>query len=286
MKVIRAVVLGYCAGVRRAVDIALREALRREKRKVFTVGPLIHNPQVLAYLNERNIAVLDESSEAAPGDCVVIRAHGIDPQKESSLKERGFRIADATCPKVKKSQLSAKELYETGYRVFLAGEKAHAEMRGIQGYAPDAIIVENANQAYFEAGALFSRNPGVAAALIGQTTISFDEYQAIGRAVESFFPAVKIFNTICSATEERQNALKELCAESDAVIIAGGKNSANTRRLLAIAEKMNIPAVLVENAADIPDAFFAYAAVGVSAGASTPDEVIDEIEKRLAENKW
>jgi 4-hydroxy-3-methylbut-2-enyl diphosphate reductase len=281
MNVIRASVLGYCAGVRRAVDAALREAdnLEKEKggkRKIFTFGPLIHNAITLAELEARGIAVFDGTGGA--GDCVIIRAHGVAPSIEADLAERGFRVIDATCPKVKKSQLNAQKLYETGYRVFLAGEKTHAEIQGIQGHAPNAILVENAEQASAEARALFNENPIAATALIGQTTSSFDEYRAIAGAIQAFFPKVEILDTICSATLERQNALKQLCALADAIIIAGGKNSANTRRLLDIAEKTRKPAVLVESADDIPEAFFHYEIIGVSAGASTPDKLIDEIE--------
>ncbi|MDR2192858.1 MAG: 4-hydroxy-3-methylbut-2-enyl diphosphate reductase [Treponema sp.] len=298
MNVIRASALGYCAGVRRAVEIALREAAAAAPHTVYTVGPLIHNPAVLERLKERGIVALEEDGGAgfaAPpvshGATAVIRAHGITPRAEERLRERGFRITDATCPTVKKNQTLAQGLAETGYRVFLAGEKRHAEIIGIQGYAPGSIVVENAHDALRCARILYAEQPAAKTALIAQTTMSIDEYAAIRESLQTVFPAVTIYDTICSATRERQDALRNLCSKTDAVIIAGGRNSANTRHLLAIAESVYAasgaykPALLVEHAREIPDSFLkggtAYNTIGISAGASTPDDIIDGIERTL-----
>ncbi|MDR2792184.1 MAG: 4-hydroxy-3-methylbut-2-enyl diphosphate reductase [Treponema sp.] len=300
MNVIRASVLGYCAGVRRAVDIALHEAASAS-HKVYTVGPLIHNPAVLERLKSRGVMVSEEESEADTAvtpvrqdDVAIIRAHGITPKSEERLRERGFRITDATCPKVKKNQMLAKELAETGYRVFLAGEKLHEEIIGIQGYAPGSIVVEDAIQAMQSARALYAEQPAVKTALIAQTTISIDDYTAISETLQTVFPAIMICNTICSATRERQDAIRSLCKKADAVIIAGGRNSANTRHLLAVAESVCAaayaasgvckPVILVEHAREIPSSFLegtVYKTIGISAGASTPDDIIDEVERTL-----
>ncbi|MDR2447907.1 MAG: 4-hydroxy-3-methylbut-2-enyl diphosphate reductase [Treponema sp.] len=296
MNVIRASVLGYCAGVRRAIDIALREAAAHQK--VYTAGPLIHNPVVLETLKMRGVEVLEEDADtqsAAVQDAVVvIRAHGVTPQAEARLKERGFRITDASCPKVKKSQTLAKELSQAGVRVFLAGEKRHAEIIGIQGYAPDSIVVENVRDALETALLLLAEDPATKIAVIAQTTLAEEDYAAISDALQTVFPRITIYNTICSATRTRQNALRSLCEKADAIIIAGGRNSANTRRLAAVAEAAcsagggagaapGKPVALVENAREIPEAFLrgTYATIGISAGASTPDEIVDEIERLL-----
>jgi 4-hydroxy-3-methylbut-2-enyl diphosphate reductase len=291
-------VLGYCAGVRRAVDIALREAAARQK--VYTAGPLIHNPAVLETLKVRGVEILEEDVDApcaARGAVVIIRAHGVTPQSEARLRDRGFRIADASCPKVKRSQTLAQELSESGRRVFLAGEKRHAEIAGIQGYAPGGIVVESARDALESARILFAEDPAAETAVIAQTTLSVEDYAAICDALQMVFPRITIYDTICSATRERQNALRTLCEKADAIIIAGGRNSANTRRLVAVARAAHTvsgeatngaavagkPVVLVENAREIPEAFVTgtYNTIGISAGASTPDEVIDEIERAL-----
>ncbi|MDR0557119.1 MAG: 4-hydroxy-3-methylbut-2-enyl diphosphate reductase [Treponema sp.] len=298
MNVIRASALGYCAGVRRAVDIALREAAAPQK--VYTAGPLIHNPVALETLKMRGIEILEEDADApraAQGAVVVIRAHGVTPRTDSRLRDRGFRIADASCPKVKRSQTLARKLSEAGVRVFLAGEKRHAEIVGIQGYASGGIVVESAHDALEGARILFAEYPAAETAVIAQTTLAAEDYAAICGALQMVFPRITIYNTICSATRERQNALRALCEKVDAIIIAGGRNSANTQRLVAVARAAcsmsgeatggaagaGKPVVLVENAREMPEAFLrgAYAAVGLSAGASTPDEVIDEIERTL-----
>jgi 4-hydroxy-3-methylbut-2-enyl diphosphate reductase len=281
MELVKARILGYCMGVRRAVEMAYRQAAL--PGRVYTVGPLIHNPQVLEDLNRRGVEVRDEGClpRDFSGAVVIIRAHGISPALEAELVSRGGRVADATCPTVKASQMKARDLAGTGYRVFLAGEARHAEIAGIRGYAPGCTVVADPDEAAAAAERLFREAPGARTALIGQTTISPDEYTAIGEAVRSFFPGLRIIDTICGATRDRQNALRELCGKVDAVIVAGGRESANTRRLFAIAEASGKPAWLVENAGELPSEIASYASVGLSAGASTPDEVIRAIEATL-----
>jgi 4-hydroxy-3-methylbut-2-enyl diphosphate reductase len=259
------------------------------KPPVYAMGPLIHNPQAMKTLTNRGLAVLDEDNLPADlsGARVIIRAHGITPLLETALTNRGAALIDATCPRVKASQLKAQSLCSTGYRVFLAGERRHGEVIGIQGYAPDCIIVGNPVFAAEAAEKLFCEDPGAGTALIGQTTISEDEYAAIAQAIEKVFPDLRVINTICRATRERQDSLRELCAGVDAVIVAGGRESANTRRLLTIAQSAGQasvrekPAWLVETPSDIPEGIAAYTTVGLCAGASTPDFLIDAIEAAL-----
>lgn len=281
-------------GVRRAVDIACAEAGRTAQ--VFTLGPLIHNPRVLEDLKSRGIGILDETKLPLDlrGVSIVIRAHGVSPQAEAELRQGGGRIIDATCPKVKTSQIKAKALVESGYRLFLAGEAEHAEIIGIAGYAAAGLghnqaaapfcIVGSAAEAAEAAAKLRAGEDfpsPLKTALIGQTTISEEEYSAIGGAIKQHFPNLEIIQTICAATKDRQESLRHLLEQAEAVIIAGGKESANTRRLLAIAQEWGKPCVLAENAAGVPPGFFAFKTLGLCAGASTPDTVIDEIEQAL-----
>ena len=274
-------------GVRRAVELAVGKAKHPEK--IYTLGPLIHNPRVLEDLKRMGVKTLDSGNlpEDLNGISVIIPAHGISPQMEAELYKRGARLIDATCPKVKASQLKAADLAKAGYRLFLAGEKSHAELVGIRSYAETAngrcIVVGNAREAGIAAEKLRAENPepGVKTALIGQTTISAEEYLQIGRAIIRVFADLQIAQTICAATIERQDSLRELLKTVDAVIVAGGKESANTLRLLAIAETSGKPCVLVETQADIPPHFYGFDSVGLAAGASTPDTVIDEIEEAL-----
>jgi len=286
MKIIRSEILGFCMGVRRAVELATAEA-DRGTAPVYTFGPLIHNPVVLSDLESRGVKVLDVLPQNIEG-CVIIRAHGIGLDVEEKLRSAesgaGCRVIDATCPRVKASQIKAEELAFAGYSLFLAGTPEHAEIEGIVGYtgsAPFRAVVCCALDAEREAAKLYRKNNDAKTALLGQTTISEDEYFKIGEAIKILFPNLEIINTICPSTTERQQALRELLNKVDALIIAGGKESANTRRLLAIAEESGKPCALVENPDEIPPSFRSFETVGLCAGASTPDSLIDEIEKAL-----
>ena len=186
--------------------------------------------------------------------------------------------------------MKALSFYRAGYRLFLAGEKRHGEVIGIQGYAPDCIIVADRAEAE-EAAAALAREFDAAGenaaalppktALIAQTTLSPEEYRAIGEGITRYLPGTEIINTICPATRDRQDSLRSLCAGVDAVVIAGGRDSANTRRLLAIEEACGRRAWLVESARALPPEAAACRVIGLSAGASTPDEVINSIEAAL-----
>ena len=295
-------------GVRRAVDLAFEEAGKAAKDAVYTYGPLIHNPKVLDDLKNSGIKFIDEFSSAdnfsflSSDSTVIIRAHGISPVLEKELREKGCRIIDATCPKVKANQLKTRELIGADYFLFLAGEANHAEIEGLLGYARETtlrearetqngcnsshlncIIVRNIDDARNTAEELYKKNKFFKTALLGQTTISKDEYDNIGNEIKKFFPNLEIINTICAATGERQQALREILPLADAVIVAGGEDSANTRRLLAIAKESGKPCVLAENAQDIPAEFFSFETVGLCAGASTPDSVVEEIQERLTQ---
>ena len=288
MKVIKAQVLGFCMGVRRAVDLTTAEARRASKKNapVYTLGKLIHNPEVLDDLKALGVSSADEIPAMCEDCSVIIRAHGISPAVEKELREKNCHIVDATCPNVKVSQLKAEEFVRAGYGLFIAGDASHAEIIGIAGYAKTAgasfcEVAGNVKEAGKAAKKLYGINNNAKTALLGQTTISEEEYNAIGEAIRLFFPNLEIIQTICYATKERQNALRELLDKTDAVIIAGGKESANTQHLFDIAKESGKPSALAENASQIPEDFFKYETIGLCAGASTPDSVIDEIELKL-----
>jgi 4-hydroxy-3-methylbut-2-enyl diphosphate reductase len=292
MKVIHSKVLGFCMGVQRAVALAQADAEKAglSGGRVYTLGPLIHNPCVLDTLKKSGVEVLEKNfmPNNLENCSIIICAHGTKPEIEEEIRGRGGRIVDATCPWVKTSQLKAEELSRAGYCLFLAGEAEHAEIQGILGFTGGKYcsVVSDAAGAGAAAKKLLGRgkdaeNKQLLTALIGQTTISEEKYRAIGDAIKKYFPSLEIIQTICSATKERQQALRELLTQVDAVLVVGGKDSANTRSLLAIAKESGKPCKLVESAADIPESFFQFGCVGLSSGASTPDSVIDEIEKKL-----
>lgn len=281
MEVIRARLLGFCMGVKRAVEAA--EAALKENacggKAVFTLGPLIHNDAVMQALKERGAEILDASSaeKAGSGTTVVIRAHGTTPEIAEQLAKNGAQIIDATCPRVHLSQKRAAEWAQKGFMVIIAGDKNHGEVMSISGYAGShAVVVENAGEAE---NAEFPEK----SILIAQTTFSPAEFERIAQVLRRRNSGIRIFNSICPATMERQNALRELEGKADGILVIGGKNSANTRRLFETASSICKKAALIETASEIPPEFFAMERVGITAGASTPDFIIDEAEAFLKE---
>jgi 4-hydroxy-3-methylbut-2-enyl diphosphate reductase len=258
--------------------------------KVYTLGPLIHNPQVLESLKFQGVDVLEEGGLPVDlkNSVVIIRAHGAPPGTGEELRRRGAAIIDATCPRVKANQKKARSLAEKGYRIFLAGEERHGEIAGIRGFAEAAggqdpggacMVVGNPEEADKAAAKLFGS--GARTALIGQTTITPEEYAAIGEKIKKYFPDLRIINSICGAARDRQEALRDLCGQVDCVVVAGGRQSANTRRLLDIALRLGKKAWLTETSGDIPPEAAACKTIGLAAGASTPDGVINAIETAL-----
>ena len=290
MKVIRAKVLGFCMGVRRAVDLALNTAAVM-KHGLYCLGPLIHNAGVLKALEEKGIVflkedqLLEEESLKEEDGTVIIRAHGVPPLEEEKIARMGMHVLDATCPHVKLNQGKAAALAKKGCVVFLAGEENHGEIAAIKGYIEEAdgkcLVVGNPDASETEARRLLSREPNANVALISQTTIRAEEYSAIEEKIRQFFPYLETVDSICRATKDRQEALRELCGKTEAIIIAGSQDSANTQRLLSLARGLGKPAWLVETPDNLPAEIKHYKTAGLSAGASSPDELIDEIEEAL-----
>lgn len=289
MIVLRAEKMGFCAGVRRAVELADKALTQNTEGQVYTFGPLIHNPVALAELAERSLKILDGSHmvDLKNGDTVLIRAHGVPPKTHHALESRGAKILNATCPLVTASQKRAADFVQKGFAVILAGDKNHGETTGIAGYAEEAIgngatgkfyLIQNSE----EARELFSDGDvPQSAVLLSQTTFSIKEFDSISDILRQKINSIQIISTICPATHERQDALVDLCAQVDGVLVIGGKTSANTGRLFATAQKLCPHAALIETASEIPAEFFALERVGLTAGASTPDSVIDRVESRL-----
>lgn len=289
MTIIRAAVSGMCEGVRRAEGKALEAARQASaaKRRVFTYGPLIHNPQALAELGKRGIEILDtdafergEIDGAVRNSIVVIRAHGAPPAAFGRLAALGASVIDATCPRVLASQEKARRLSENGFCVVIAGDRAHAEVVSILGHAPGSFVVQDER----EAAALAARLGNRKIALIAQTTIKESEFDGIARKFGELCPNFTAFRTICPATAERQAALRALAERVDAVIVVGGKNSANTRRLFLAALESGKPCWHIETPSELPAEIFSFRSAGLAAGASTPDSMVDEVEKYLLDN--
>lgn len=281
MVVIRAKTLGYCYGARRAVDMAVDAAKNNPSKKVFTYGQLIHNPDAVRLLAQAGVAVLDSSCpQNCGGSILIIRAHGVSPSVSQKLKTEGYVLLDATCDRIQLSQHYAMQFSAQGYRVIIAGEKNHDEIIGVAGFAQNSVIIEDRVEAQQFADSLQAA-AAKKTALIGQTTMSAEEYHAIAQLLTAAIPDIIVCDTICPITFQRQQALRELCARVDGVLVVGGKNSANTRQLLTVAQAHCKIACLVEAPSEIPAHFFELARVGITAGASTPDEAIAAVETAL-----
>ena len=281
MEIIRASVLGFCFGVRRAVELAEKALSENPGKKVYSLGPLIHNENALSALEEKGLHILEESdiAELEEGSVVIIRAHGVAPSVTDALEKRGCKIIDATCPRVKASQKMVERYSSENDYVVLTGDKNHGEVIGIAGYAGENF---SQIQDYEEAERLNIKdgdNKNVI--LLSQTTYSPKEFEKIENLFKSKFHNLAVMNTICPATNERQQALLELCSQVEGVLVVGGKNSANTKRLYQTAAANCKLAAHIQSAADIPQEFFNLKTIGITAGASTPDEIIEDVERKL-----
>ena len=281
MTVIRADVLGFCFGVRRAVDWAEKALAENSGKKVYSLGPLIHNESALKALGDKGLQIVDgeDFSIIPDGAVVIIRAHGVPPAVVEELEAKGCKIIDATCPRVKASQKMVERYSSDNDYVVLAGDKNHGEVIAIAGYAGKNF---SQIQNFEEAKALkIPEADSKNVILLGQTTYSPVEFAKITELFKGEFRNLDVMNTICPATNERQNALIELCSKVDGVLVIGGKMSANTKRLYQTAAEHCKLTAHIQTAADIPEVFFNLNSVGITAGASTPDSIIKEVENIL-----
>lgn len=272
---------GFCFGVKRAVKLAEESSsLTNEGKRVFTLGPIIHNPQEVRRLQLKGVKPLN-GEELQEGDAIIIRSHGIPPEEEEKLRERGLKVIDATCPYVKAVHEAVCTLAKEGYFIVIVGEKNHPEVRGTLGYlrACDGkgIVVESLKdleKAY--------RHERVG--VVSQTTQSEKFFKEVVGELALWVKELKVINTICNATSVRQEDVYSLAPKVDVMIIIGGKNSGNTRRLHAIAKSLNPNSYHIETADELDPAWFeGVKRVGITAGASTPDWIIEEVKGRIEE---
>jgi len=260
---------GYCYGVERALRIT-EEALEGAEGPVASLGPIIHNPSVVGQLEERGVKVVDGAGEAAAGT-LIVRTHGVPPEVVEGARSRDINLVDATCPFVAVAQRKAASLREAGYAVVILGERDHPEVAGLEGFAGEgAVVVEDA------AGLPLAQLRGKRVGVVVQTTQTRANLASVAAALAPVARELLVFNTICDATEKRQSAACELAAEVDVVVVVGGRNSANTARLAQLCRAIESRTHHIESAAELEPAWFAGARrIGVTAGASTPDEEIE-----------
>ena len=261
-------------GVRRAVEMA-RATAAEEQGEVFTNGPLIHNPQALEQLRSEGVIPL-EDAEVVPRAAVIVRAHGIPPATQDRLQREAARVVDATCPKVATIQKKIEEYSLRDHAVVIAGDADHPEVVGLLGYARGAAYVVAA------AAQVDELPPLGKVLLVAQTTQDEEIFKEIRDRVLERFPEALALSTICQSTHRRQSEVRQMAGEVDAMVVIGGRNSANTCRLAEICRNLGTPAYHVETAEELPlEELRNLARVGVTAGASTPAMTIDAVLQAL-----
>jgi 4-hydroxy-3-methylbut-2-enyl diphosphate reductase len=283
---------GFCPGVRRAIKMA-GETLERSPGKVYTLGPIIHNPQVVRELEEGGLEILPEDTDELldyylAGSSVVIRSHGIPPNLSEFLRERGAGLVDATCPTVKKAQKAAMRLAGEGYKLFIIGDVGHPEVKAILGHINgEAVVIRDSHELrqWWESNTRRVRKVG----LIAQTTVDLLTFRSLVDGLINEVPElirevleIKLVNTLCRNTLARQTEALQLALANDFVLVMGGGNSSNTEFLRKICEATGTPTLKIETADELDVSSLAgVGKLAIVGGTSTPRTVVEEARKKL-----
>ena len=274
MQVITAQTAGFCFGVERAVSLVW-DLLKSGKRPLYTYGPIIHNETVVGELEEAGVRILhdlNELEQAAPGT-VVIRSHGVTRAEQERMEQLGHSVADATCPFVKKIHLLAQEAEEAGKRVIIIGDPGHPEVQGIRGWCskPPLIIADE--------GDVFPDTAENEYFVVSQTTFNLKKFEKIVAKLKNSGYDISVVNTICNATQRRQSEAEAIASQVDAMIVIGGSQSSNTRKLCEICRANCVKTYYIQSADDLSNlGFTPVRSVGITAGASTPKKIIEEVQ--------
>jgi 4-hydroxy-3-methylbut-2-enyl diphosphate reductase len=266
---------GFCFGVKRAIKIA------ENSKDASTIGPLIHNNEEINRLKVNfNVDTLEDASQADGLKKAIIRTHGITKGDLAKLENSGTEVIDATCPYVTKPQQICEQMSSEGYDVVIFGDANHPEVKGVQSYARNGAKVVNSVED------LKDNRLNNKIAIVAQTTRKVEEFLKIVNYLTTNYKEVRVFNTICNATFENQDAAKELAKEADVMIVIGGKNSSNTKQLFSIAKESCEDSFLIENENELKKEWFENKNLcGITAGASTPDWVIEKVIGKISKIK-
>jgi 4-hydroxy-3-methylbut-2-enyl diphosphate reductase len=279
MEVLLANPRGFCAGVERAIGIVER-ALERHGPPIYVRHEIVHNKFVVDDLRRKGAVFVEELDEVPPGSTVIFSAHGVSKAVQHDAEARGLKVFDATCPLVTKVHVEVAKMLKAGREVVMIGHRGHPESEGTMGQAEQGMyLVETVE----DVAGLAVRDPG-RLAYVTQTTLSVDDAAAIVEALRRRFPAIvgPKKDDICYATQNRQDAVKFMAPRCDVVIVVGSPNSSNSNRLREVAEQLRVPAYMVDNAAEMDPAWLTgHPRVGVTAGASAPEVLVEEVLARL-----
>ena len=266
---------GFCFGVKRAIDMVYEEAAKGGK--VYTLGPVIHNEQVVSDLESKGVKVVDniESLDAGQDTTVIIRSHGVPEEIINRLKEKNIRIVDATCPFVSKIHHIVKEKYNEGYHIVVIGNAKHPEVEGVCGWCGNSADVIGSVE---EAGK-YSNYKDKKLCVVSQTTFNYKKFQDIVDILVKKSYDIVVMNTICNATEERQTEAGTIARQSDAMLVIGGKHSSNTQKLFEICKRVCPDTYFIQTLDDLDlKKLQSFRSVGITAGASTPNKIIKEVQ--------
>lgn len=277
LKVICSPYTGYCFGVKRAMRL-IEEGLIDRKGRIYTLGEVIHNTQAVDHLKSKGVIPVSSLDEIKKGDTLVVRAHGVHPDLIAEAEKRGIKLIDATCPFVERSQRYVKELSEKSYHVIVIGDIKHPEVRSIAGHAgDDAIIIDSV-------GEVEKIEPIEKAGVVIQTTFAREKAMLIINELNKKIVDLRVYDTICQATELRREATLELAENVDLMLVVGGRGSSNTRGLYQMCMDAGIDVRFIETAESINPSWFSECElVGLTTGTSTPGWILDEVLERMEE---
>jgi len=270
---------GFCFGVKRAVE-KVYEQIEKGKTPIYTFGPIIHNEEVVRDLEERGVKVLETAEELRQltDGVVVIRSHGVGKDIYDILEKNGIEIIDATCPFVKKIHRIVSEQNENGRRVIIVGNGKHPEVEGIKGWGnDDTLVIETAEE--FEK---LQISDGEKLCIVAQTTFNYNKFQDLVEKISKTRYDILVLNTICNATQERQVEARRIASEVDALIVVGGETRSNTQKLYEICRRECKETYYIQTLKDFkPEKAGSVRSVGITAGASTPNQIIEEVHTNV-----
>ncbi len=280
MNVILAKSAGFCFGVKRAVDMVYKEAGRGDT-PIYTYGPIIHNEEVVSDLEAKGVRVIEDVDELrdAPKETVIIRSHGVGPSVYREIQKLGFEIVDATCPFVLKIHRLVEQHSREGERIVIIGNASHPEVAGIREWSEDAQTTIIGSR---EEAENFTVKDGKKVCIVSQTTFNYNKFQELVEIISEKGYDIIVLNTICNATEERQTEAARIAAEVDAMIVIGGRSSSNTQKLFEICKKECNNTYYIQTVKDLDlTCLKSIDNVGITAGASTPNKIIEEVQKNV-----
>ena len=275
---------GFCFGVKRAVDTVYQQIEQYRGEKIFTYGPIIHNEEVIKDLRSHGVEVLNDEEElkTADADVVVIRSHGVAKYIYDILEERGITCVDATCPFVKKIHKIVAEKSAEGSYIVIVGNGEHPEVQGIRGWAGEQVtVVQTPEDA--ERFELLDKDQKVC--IVAQTTFNYNKFKELVEIISKKRYDIVVLNTICNATKERQTEARQIAARVDAMVVIGDKRSSNTQKLFEICKEECLNTYYIQTLDDLDiNQLRSVESVGITAGASTPNKIIEEVQNNVRIN--